>query len=335
MEIEIILDPRLSAIEFRRLGVLAESAGIGAVWTSSLPGARDPFVNLSLLATATQRLRVGAIAVNPFDTHPAKIAASLLTLNELANGRACLVLGGGGEALSALGLAPQRRVRAVREAMTIMRQVLASPAERHEWRGEIFRVAGFSASWATASPPSLWLAANAPQMLTMAADIGADIMLSDMTPALVRAAINQSQQNAHANESRRFSNFVAWHVYADPQRARHEARQWLAFRGMFRRWVCCSFMTPADYDLLESKEADFYRAASGGPPVAGVPEHLFDALIDNLTITGSTADLQPAVSHLRSLRAAGLTHVALRLYQDVGRSIELLGREVIPALRAP
>lgn len=334
MEIQIILDPRLSAGDFQRLGALAERAGIGAVWTSSLPGARDPFVNLSLLAATTTHLSVGAIAVNPFDTHPAKLLASLLTLNEIAAGRAAMVLGGGGEALAALGLAPARRVLAVREAATIMRRVLTDPAARYEFNGDVFRVVGFSAPWATASKPSLWIAANAPQMLRMAAGLGADIMMSDMTPALVRAAIAQYREQASAATSRRFSNFVAWHVYDDLSKARAEARQWLAFRGMFRRWVCRSFMSDADYDLLESKQADFYRAATGGPPVSGVPEHLIDALIDNLTITGCTQNLQLSIGHLQALSAAGLTHVALRLYQDVERSIELLGRDIIPALQA-
>ena len=36
---------------------------------------------------------------------------------------------------------------------------------------------------------------------------------------------------------------------------------------------------------------------------------------------------------LEAMRAAGLTHVALRLYQDIEQSIELIGREVAPRLR--
>ena len=181
--------------------------------------------------------------------------------------------------------------------------------------------------------PELWLAANAPQMLAMAGQVSADIMMSDMTPLLVSHAIRDyRRQQSRRDAAIRFSNFVAWHVYDDLERARTEARQWLAFRGMFRRWVCTTFISDVDYDLLESKQAEFYRAATGGPPVADVPDRLLDALIDNLTITSTSRDLRPAVEHLRALREAGLTQVALRLYQDVERSIEILGRDIIPAL---
>jgi hypothetical protein len=57
VQIDLILDPRLPPGEFLRLGRLAEAAGVGTVWTSSLLGARDPFVNLVALAAGTSRLR--------------------------------------------------------------------------------------------------------------------------------------------------------------------------------------------------------------------------------------------------------------------------------------
>ncbi len=107
-------DPRpapATTTPLAELGALAERHGIEAVWTSSLLGARDPFVAFVPLAQVTRKLRFGPIAVNPFDTHPARLAMSLLTLNELGNGRAQLVLGGGGEALEGIGLKPTRRVR--------------------------------------------------------------------------------------------------------------------------------------------------------------------------------------------------------------------------------
>ena len=106
MQIDVILDTRARANELAELGRLAERHGIGGVWVSSLNDSRDPFTNLAPLAQTTSTLKLGPIAVNPFDTHPFRIAAGLLTLNELAKGRARIVIGGGGEALQALGLAP-------------------------------------------------------------------------------------------------------------------------------------------------------------------------------------------------------------------------------------
>ena len=69
------------------LGKLAEDAGLGGVWVSNMNDARDPFINFVDLARATSRIRLGPIAVSPFELHPLKMASSLLTLNEAAKGR--------------------------------------------------------------------------------------------------------------------------------------------------------------------------------------------------------------------------------------------------------
>ena len=136
LDIDIILDARASAQELAELGRLAEESGIRGVWVSSLPDSRDPFTNLSLLAQATHRILLGPVAVNPWDTHPVRIASAFLTLNELANGRARIVIGGGGEALQALGIRSERRVRVVGECVEIMQAAVSrAPVD---YAGEIF-----------------------------------------------------------------------------------------------------------------------------------------------------------------------------------------------------
>ena len=121
MEIDVILDTRASADQLAELGQIAEENGIRGVWVSSLLDSRDPFTNLSVLAQSTTRLNLGPVAVNPYDMHPVRIASALLTLNELADGRARIVIGGGGEALDSLGIKPQRRVRVVAECVEIIK----------------------------------------------------------------------------------------------------------------------------------------------------------------------------------------------------------------------
>ena len=41
-------------------------------------------------------MRMGPVAISPFELHPLKMANQLLTLNEFAGGRANIVVGGGG-----------------------------------------------------------------------------------------------------------------------------------------------------------------------------------------------------------------------------------------------
>ena len=96
MRFDVILDSFLSAPDMVRLGRMAEDYGLGGLWIANNYNTRDAFVNFVPLAMASERVRMGPIAVSPFELHPQKMAHSLLTLNEIAKGRAQIVVGGGG-----------------------------------------------------------------------------------------------------------------------------------------------------------------------------------------------------------------------------------------------
>ncbi len=335
MQIDVILDARAKAQELAELGQLAERCGIHGVWVSSLLDGRDPFANLALLAQSTSRIRLGPIAVNPFDTHPVKIASALLTLNELAGGRAQIVIGGGGEVLQALDIRPERRVRAVRECVEILRA--AASGERFSHAGEIFRVSNLQLRWLEAVAPAIHVGASQPQMLRMAAACAQGIMMSDMPPAPAAQAIAtlDAALAAQARQRPAFATnvFTAWHVSRDRRQALHEARRWLLLRGIFRPWLLAEFLEPADVELVMASEAAFARAfAAGSHLVDGVPERVLDRLVEKLTVSGSPDDLDPVIEKLCKLRDAGLGSVALRLYADPAASIRLIGERVVGAL---
>jgi alkanesulfonate monooxygenase SsuD/methylene tetrahydromethanopterin reductase-like flavin-dependent oxidoreductase (luciferase family) len=337
VDIDVILESKQPAAALSELGQLAEQHGIRAVWVSSLLDSRDPYANFALLAQRSAHIHMGPIAVNPFDTHPVRIAAGILTLNELCNGRAQIVIGGGGEALEALAIQPARRVRAVRECVEIMRGVAAG--KRFTYEGGLYKVRGYHLDWAEAPPPRIYVGANGPQMLRMAARCGDGIMLSDMPAALVPQAMKSIDAGLAAVQRGRsalaLSNFMAWHVYPDRDQAYREGRQWLLLRGLFRPHILKLFLEPADVDLVMASKAAFIDAFQRrSPDVAGVPAAVLDALVSHLTLAGSLDDLDAKIDKLRSLAAAGLTEVALRLYHDPAAGIKLLGERVIPALKA-
>ena len=335
MKIDVILDARARAQELAELGQLAERCGINGVWVSSLLDSRDPFANMALLAQTTSRIRLGPIAVNPFDTHPVKIASALLTLNEMAAGRARIVIGGGGEALQALDIQAARRVRAVRECVEIIRA--AASGERISYAGELFRVRNLQLRWLESAAPAIHVGASQQQMLRMAAGCADGIMMSDMPPgpASQAIAILDAALAEHGRQRPAFATnvFTAWHVYRDRQQARQEARRWLLLRGIFRPWLLAEFLDQADVDLVMASEAAFARAfAAGSHQVDGVPDRLLDKLVDKLTVSGSPDDLDPVIDKLRKLRDAGLGSVALRLYADPAASIRLIGEQLVPVL---
>jgi alkanesulfonate monooxygenase SsuD/methylene tetrahydromethanopterin reductase-like flavin-dependent oxidoreductase (luciferase family) len=337
MNIDVVLNALFAPDELARLAVQAEAAGVGAVWTASYLASRDPWSNLVAAAQATSRIELGAIAVNPYDTHPVRITTGLLTLNEYAGGRARIVVGGGGEALQALGIKPERRVRAVGECVQILKGV--TPGTPFSFDGQVHRVQGYNPFWAKAPKPPVYVAVNKPQMLRMAARLGDGIMLSDLTPPICAERIGwvrgHLREFGRAADPFRYYNFVAWHVYADRERAVREAKMWLGYRGLFRRWVLNTFMTDAEYDVIEAHKAEIYGMVPRKAwSVPGVPDALLDSCVRNLTLAGTPAEIPRFVEHLRKMRDAGCTDVVLELHDEPAEGIRLIGEQVIPALRA-
>jgi len=336
VDIDLILDTRASADELAALGRAAEQAGIRGLWVSSLLDSRDPFTNLSVLARETGRITLGAVAVNPFDMHPVRIASAFLTLNELAEGRARLVLGGGGEALAALDIQPHRRVRAVAEAVDIIKA--AATGRLVNYTGELYRVSNLKLGWLAAGAPPVFVGASQSQMLRMAARVADGIMMSDMpvnvTGNAIRSLDEALQKHGKARPDFATNAFTAWHVYRDADEARREARQWLLLRGIFRPWLLAEFLNPEEVSLVMEKQQAFVAAfRAGSPDVDGVPDHVLDALVDNITLCGAAADLDGKLQKLQHYSEAGLGAISLRLYANPMESIRLIGDQLVPALR--
>jgi alkanesulfonate monooxygenase SsuD/methylene tetrahydromethanopterin reductase-like flavin-dependent oxidoreductase (luciferase family) len=335
MDIDLILDARASADELAELGVLAEELGFSGIWVSSLLDGRDPFANMSVLARATRRIAMGPIAVNPWDMHPVRISAGLHTLNELSEGRARIVIGGGGEALASLGLKPARRVRAVQECVEIIRT--ASLGKRFDYAGELYRASGYGLGWLESAAPRVYIGANMEQMLCMSGRVADGVMLSDLPANLAQQAI-ATARSAAADAGREpaelwFSSFTAWHVYTDELQARNEAKRWLLLRGLFRPWVLQEFLEQPDIDLIMNNQAAFVNAfAAGSHVIENIPDGLADALVDNLTLTATPESLHGLSEELARYKAAGLTSVSLRLYEEPAEAMQLLAAKVLPAL---
>lgn len=120
------------------MGEAAEAAGFDvlSVYHDLLyPPAIAP---LLWLASATERVRLGPAALNPFTLHPVEIAGQIAALDRASGGRAYLGLVKGAW-LDRLGLAEQRPLAALREAVEVVRRLFAG--DRSGFAGERFSLA--------------------------------------------------------------------------------------------------------------------------------------------------------------------------------------------------
>ena len=335
MRIDLILQPHHSVAEMTRLGKLAESYGLAAVWVPNNIQSLDPFVSFVPLAQQTTRLRMGPIAVSPFELHPLRMANLLLTLNELAGGRATIVVGGGGGTLEAMGMKPKRMVRAVRECVEILKQ--AASRKPGGYKGEIFPIHWMDTSWVTAPTPPIYVGANGPQMLAMAARVADGIMLSDITPDRVRRCreIIDPILRERGLEPATFplNNFWAWHVKPSREDAEREARIYLTVRG--------TIWDPYIHDVVDPEEAKVVLAHSRSfitayqqrsPDVEGVSDSILKKIVDAGVSASPLARIDREIDRFRQFERAGLNQIALCLYDDPEASIRVIGERVVPAL---
>ncbi len=336
MRIDVILESNNSPERIAELAKLAEDCGLGGIWISGMLDGRDPFAVFVKAALATQKIKMGPIAVSSYELHPLMMAKSLLTLNEYSDGRAQMTVGGGGGTATAMNMKFDRRVRRMREAIEILE--LAAKGERLNYDGEVFQIRNYNPFWATSTPPRIYASANREQMLHMAAKAAQRLMLSDKIVQQVseaKALISAERKAAGLSEEPYgMNNFWAWHVKPTREEAMREARIWLALRGVLLRPNHEYFMSPEDCDIVDANRQAFFTAlAKKTHHIEGVPEHIIEQLVDNLTSTCAISELDKEIERLHQFREAGLTEIALRIYDNPEDTIRLLGERVVPALQ--
>lgn len=336
MKVQVFLEAGINPLEVVELGKLAEQAGIETLWASSFPARREPFMCLTPLAAQQRQLQVGAVPISPFELHPLKIADSLLTLNELSAGRAAVTIGGMGHSVMRVtGLKPERRVRAVRECVEIINA--AATGAPVDYQGEVFQLANYQADWLTVNAPTVYVGANGPMMLKMAGRVADGVMLSDV-PLSRMAEVNSHMQAGReaagrADEPLQVANFFAWHIKEDRALAQAEARMEMIWRGLLQAWHTSPFLGDEDAAFVEAHKDAFLQAfLKRTPEIEGVPEHLIQSLVDNLTFTGGPEDIDKIAAHLAEFADAGLDAVTLKIHGDAHEAINLIGKYLVPAL---
>ncbi len=144
-----LADPAVVA----RLSVVAEEAGWHGVfvwdhlrWREPVVDVADPWITLTAIATATERLRFGPMVTPLARRRPAKVARETATLDRLSGGRLTLGVGVGADRfaseLSKTGeqLDDRRRAQMLDESLAILCAAWSGEAVHHQ--GEHYTVDG-------------------------------------------------------------------------------------------------------------------------------------------------------------------------------------------------
>lgn len=177
--------PNRPAGELVEAVVAADELGLDEVWLADEGVAREPVPVLAAAAARTARILLATGITSPVLRHPGAIASSMATLDELSGGRAVCGLGAGGHlSLGPFGLAADRPVGRMREAVRLIRAVHAGRDTE-----------GYEAPDHAMPPRSvpIWIGARGPQLVRLAAETADGLFLSGCSPDDMQRIISDAR----------------------------------------------------------------------------------------------------------------------------------------------
>jgi len=123
VELSIAFQGNKQFEEYAALGELAEQLGFDAISVYADLGFQPAIAPLLAIARATNRVRLGPAALNPYLIHPVEIAGQIAALDSASDGRAYLGLVRGGW-LNQIGIESDRPIQRIRECAAVVRHLL-------------------------------------------------------------------------------------------------------------------------------------------------------------------------------------------------------------------
>ena len=109
----------------------AEAKGFEAVWQAESRLVRDAIVPMAAFAATTSRLKVGSGVINNWTRNIGLLAATFLTLDDLAPNRIICGIGAWWDPLARnVGIERRKPLLAMRETIEVMRRLLRLDAAR-------------------------------------------------------------------------------------------------------------------------------------------------------------------------------------------------------------
>jgi len=329
MKFGFTLKPEHSIERTLALARRAEAAGFEYGWLfDSHVLWRDPYPLLTLMAEATERMRLGTCVTNPATREPSVTASALAVLAELSGGRMDLGIGRGDSARRVLGKKPTSMAD-LEQAVHVIRALV-------EGRSVEFEGAMLQLPWAGSHRLPVWIAGYGPVALKLTGRIADGSMLQIGDPDLIRWFVSQVRSSAAeaGRDPASVQVMAAAPAHVGDLADARDRTRW--FPALVSNHVVDLVNKYQGDDLPEELTTyvrdragyDYLHHAEVGSDNASF---VTDDIVDRSCLVGS---VDQHIERLRALAAAGVDQFNLYLMNGgEEEQLEIYGREVIPALR--
>mgnify|MGYP001044482240 CR=1 FL=1 len=168
--------------------IQAEKIGFDYLWITDHFNNRNVYVSLAIVSAYTERIKFGPGVTNPYLVHPVVTAQAVATLNEIAPGRIVCGLGVGDKTtLQMVNTEQTKPLATIQESVRIIREI--SSGKALDMQGEIFKVSGAKLNFKIANPVPVFIGAQGPKMLALAAEIGDGVLINASHPKDIENAM--------------------------------------------------------------------------------------------------------------------------------------------------
>ena len=178
----------------------AEDAGFEAVWQAESRLVRDAIVPMAAFAAVTSRIKIGSGVINNWTRNAAVIAATFLTLDDLAQDRIYCGIGAWWDPLAAkVGIERRKNLLAMREVVTVVRRLLNR--ERVSFAGEFVQLddVELDVVHGRKEPRNvpIYVGATGPKMMALTGEIADGVVLNYLvSPKYNESALAQLEIGA-------------------------------------------------------------------------------------------------------------------------------------------
>ncbi|MFX0211943.1 MAG: LLM class flavin-dependent oxidoreductase [Candidatus Hodarchaeota archaeon] len=314
----------------------AEKAGFDSIWIADhlamLPVGYCPEVwsILGGLALSTKSVMLGTGVTDPHRRHPALLAQTLATLDQMSQGR--MVLGiGPGEAmnLEPYGIPWDKPVARMVEVITILRKLWVEQSITYQ--GEFFRLknAGLFIDPMIRKNIPIYIAGNQPRTRRITGELGDGWFPMGESPDLYKKHAKEVAQSAQrVGKSPKDLEYALMTFTAITDNIERAIK-----RVEFTRMLFASDTRKLEegYSLKLEEEINISQATPSSEFITklqNVAEKITDEIIADLTVIGTMDDV---LEKIDKFIKAGLTHlVVLNRGPDVQHVYNTYGEKIIP-----
>ncbi|HIP91729.1 MAG TPA: 5,10-methylenetetrahydromethanopterin reductase [Methanothermococcus okinawensis] len=300
---------------------LAEDSGFQYCWITDHYNNREVYMTLTSIAGVTNKIKLGPGVTNPYIRHPAITASAMVTLDELSGGRGVLGIGPGDKAtFEALGIEWVKPVSTIKKAVRDIRALI---------KGEKLET-GAQLAIRPRSEIPIYIGAQGPKMLETAGMIGDGVLINASHPKDFEVAIPIVKRGAEsAGRSIEEIDIVAYtcmSVDKDPEKAKEAAIPVVAFI------VAGSPPVVLERHGIDMEKVEKIREALKRGDFKTAFSTVDEKMLEAFSLYGTPEDI---IEKIKSLAEIGVTQVVAGspIGPNKERSIKLIGKEIIPAVK--